>query len=375
MKKKISRNAPCPCGSGKKSKKCCGVHDTISITHVLEREIDDLQKQLLFYSMQNYSAEIGNSFHDFQKELIAYNEQEGQFFELIQTIWYTLFHKRADGKTILQQFIDSEHRKIKRPKLKQILLSWENSRVIAGKMLKQDDNQFVVLDGLTSEELEAVVVTKMDHPYEEGVFFTGFLLPYEQKHVFFPVPFDFAGITLEQAVSYIMEASQKANYESPQQFLTDYFTQTMYEIPLAVTKVDVAELEWPAPVYQEVAEVFQEKLNSLGETADVIETGVMLWFEFCQSKQKRIQNPSLYAAALHYFVSTCVHTDAKITQKEIAEQYGVSARSMSSVYRDLADVLSKEFADALAKMQDKEKGMMEAAADREEAKGNLRVIK
>ena len=26
---KVARNAPCPCGSGKKSKQCCGTHEAV----------------------------------------------------------------------------------------------------------------------------------------------------------------------------------------------------------------------------------------------------------------------------------------------------------------------------------------------------------
>ncbi|MFK7871112.1 MAG: SEC-C metal-binding domain-containing protein [Roseobacter sp.] len=29
MPQKVGRNAPCPCGSGKKFKKCCGVAPTL----------------------------------------------------------------------------------------------------------------------------------------------------------------------------------------------------------------------------------------------------------------------------------------------------------------------------------------------------------
>ena len=49
MMKSVGRNESCPCGSGKKYKKCCGAKEAVSITHVIEGEVDDLQKRLIHF--------------------------------------------------------------------------------------------------------------------------------------------------------------------------------------------------------------------------------------------------------------------------------------------------------------------------------------
>jgi hypothetical protein len=54
MTENIGRNEPCPCGSGKKYKKCCGAKEAVSITHVIENEIDDLQTKLLHFALNHY---------------------------------------------------------------------------------------------------------------------------------------------------------------------------------------------------------------------------------------------------------------------------------------------------------------------------------
>ncbi|MDP4106934.1 MAG: SEC-C metal-binding domain-containing protein, partial [Bacillota bacterium] len=65
MDVKVGRNDPCPCGSGQKYKKCCGANEVISLTQVLESDIDDLEKQLLHFALRNYESQIEESFEAF----------------------------------------------------------------------------------------------------------------------------------------------------------------------------------------------------------------------------------------------------------------------------------------------------------------------
>jgi hypothetical protein len=63
--KSVGMNESCPCGSGKKYKKCCGAKEAVSITHVIEGEIDDLQKRLIHFALDHYEEEILTGFNDF----------------------------------------------------------------------------------------------------------------------------------------------------------------------------------------------------------------------------------------------------------------------------------------------------------------------
>jgi hypothetical protein len=68
----------------KKHKKCCGANEAISITHMIEQEMDDLQEMLFIDE-----------------------EQSEQFFEIVHGIWFSLFEQLDDGETILEKFIAS----------------------------------------------------------------------------------------------------------------------------------------------------------------------------------------------------------------------------------------------------------------------------
>ncbi|PLS04349.1 SEC-C metal-binding domain-containing protein [Neobacillus cucumis] len=341
---KINRNEPCPCGSGKKYKKCCGVHDAISITGVLLNEIDELQKQFLHFAYYHYGHDIIEDFEILEASMEIENDQEREFYELIHAIWFSLFEGLDDGETIVSKFISAEAGKIKRPKLKQILKSWTYARTVAGIVLAVDDNLLTIQDGFTSERLESI---NLNETYEvkEGAFFVGILLPFEQKYVFFPSPLELPDLKPDLAISYIEDSSMDADYDSPQEYLTDFFMDVVSELPMVGGLLEVDEMDWPAPIYKEVANLFKEKLEEQ-IPPPILDTGVILWHQFCQKRQKRIQNPTIYVAALHYLLSTFAPIE-QVTQKELGKQYGVSPRSISTITSELEKELKDEIGELI----------------------------
>jgi tetratricopeptide (TPR) repeat protein len=115
---------------------------------------------------------------------------------------------------------------------------------------------------------------------------------------------------------------------------------------------DIDSMDWPAPIYKEVAEIFQQRMELQDVPTPIKDMGVVLWFQFCQKKKKRIQNPNLYVAALHYLVSSIAPTEDWYTQKELADIYDVSLRTFSSIYREMDDVLSEEISELLGIIED-----------------------
>jgi tetratricopeptide (TPR) repeat protein len=342
MDHKVGRNDPCPCGSGKKYKKCCGASEVISLTQVLESDIDDLEKQLLHFALRNYGTEMEENFESFKEEYLLKNEEEIKFFEFVHTIWFTLFARTDNGDSILDQFISSELRKIKRPKLKQVVQSWKNAKVFFGTIVNIEDNSYTIEDLFSSDRFEAIVVTKLEKQYNLNGFFAAFLLPFDQKFVFFPAPFDLPSLANEDAATFIRQAYAETNYANIYEFMTDFFMELMIDLPEVGARFEINEMEWTDPVYKEVAELFQAELEKMGVEQELIDTGIYLWNLFCQKKQKKIKNPNIYVGALHYFISTFAPMETDCTQKGLAEKYGVSYGSLSSVYRELENTLAED---------------------------------
>ncbi|MEH7545165.1 SEC-C metal-binding domain-containing protein [Neobacillus vireti] len=341
---KINRNEPCPCGSGKKYKKCCGANDAISITEVLVNEIEELQKQFLHFAYYHFGHEMAEDFELLEQMLDIETDQEREFYEMIHSIWFSLFEELDDGETIIEKFIRAEAGKMKRPKLRHILQTWTDARTIAGKVLSIENNTLTIEDGFTSEQLEAINLTDFIQ-VKEGSFFTGILLPFEHQYVFFPAPLELEGLKSELAISYIEDCSFEEEYDTPQEYLTNLFMLVLSELPMVGGLVEVDQMDWPAPIYKEVADLFKDKLQ-MQLPPQVLDTGLILWHHFCQKKQKRIQNPKIYVAALHYLLAMVAPIE-QFTQKDLAKQYGVSAGSISSVVSDLEFELAEELAELI----------------------------
>jgi tetratricopeptide (TPR) repeat protein len=340
MTENIGRNEPCPCGSGKKYKKCCGAKEAVSITHVIENEIDDLQTKLLHFALNHFEDEIFTGFEEYQ-DYFEIEEDEREFYEFVYTIWYSLFTKLDDGRTILQHFISSEVGKIKRPKMKYILQSWVDARTIAGEIIHVENNSLIVVDGFSNEKIEAIA-PNTQRSFDVGTFFIGFLLPYGQKYVFFPGPFDLSELPITQGIDYIKQKSLIADIQSPQEFLTEFFMEVMKDLTTVGGMVDIDSMEWEKPIYKEVAELLKSNLESLGEMPSTADIGIILWYKFCEKKQKNIRKPNLYAASMHYLLSLFTHMVSPLTQKETAKLYGVSTGSLSSTYAELDDELEED---------------------------------
>jgi tetratricopeptide (TPR) repeat protein len=340
MTEAIGRNEPCPCGSGKKYKKCCGAREAVSITHVIESEIDDLQKKLLHFALNYFDDEIFDGFEEYQ-DFFDIEEDERQFYEFVYTIWFSLFNTLEDGETILEHFITAEVGKIKRPKLKQILQSWTKARIIAGEIIHVENNSLIVTDGFSSEKYEVILINTQK-TFEAGSFFIGILLPFDQKYVFFPAPFDLPELPVNQAIDFIEKKSRDAGYHSAQEFLIEYFMEIMKDLTRIGGMVDIDGMEWQKPIYKEVAELLKSNLESLDEMPSTVDIGIILWFKFCEKKQKNIRKPNLYAASVHYLLTLFNHMVSPLTQKETAKLYGVSVGSLSSTYAELDDELEED---------------------------------
>ncbi|MEH6992692.1 SEC-C metal-binding domain-containing protein [Neobacillus drentensis] len=340
MTEAIGRNEPCPCGSGKKYKKCCGAKEAVSITHVIENEIDDLQKKLLHFALNHFEEEIFNGFEEYQ-DYFDIEEDERQFYEFVYTIWFSLFNSLEDGETILEHFITAEVGKIKRTKLKQILQSWTEARTIAGEIINVENNSIIVEDGFSAEKYEVILINTQKS-FEAGSFFIGFLLPFDQKYVFFPAPFDLPELPVNQAIDFIEQKSKDAGYHSPQEFLIEFFMEIMKDLTMVGGIVDIDSMEWQKPIFKEVAELLKRNLESLDEMPSTVDIGIILWFKFCEKKQKNIRKPNLYAASMHYLLTLFNHMVSPLTQKETAKLYSVSVGSLSSTYAELDDELEED---------------------------------
>ncbi|MBP2242010.1 uncharacterized protein YecA (UPF0149 family) [Cytobacillus eiseniae] len=378
---KVSRNAPCPCGSGKKYKKCCGSKDAVSITDVIDKEIVELQKEARAFAFQRYEFEMRMDFDDLLDVLEEASEEDVNFYEFLHPFWYLVFEPLEGEETIMQKFIAQKLRKISRLRVKDVLASWKKGFAVAGVVRESNGSSLLLEDALTGKQYPIIL---FDHSqgFEEGVFAFAILHRYEDKFTAFPTLFDLSIEYTADYEAFIQNEFMNSGYDNPEEFLEEMFLELMHDTPKAGLSLNLQEVEWPNNGAKQVAERFEKDMKAAGELGWVINLGILLWMEYCEQTNKKIQKPENYAAALRYLVSTLAPVNEELTQKQLGEMYGLSANRVSSYYSEIyyvvedqidhmlelehqinSPVLEAEFQDVLKEIEDNQFDNIEEISD------------
>lgn len=106
---KPGRNAPCPCGSGRKYKKCCMARDQAAGVEQRDRQAghdldNDLTHELIDFANRRY----GVRWHDFAR--VFYDPQE----TLQLVIPWSVYHHRIEGQSVLEAYLEESPRRLSR---------------------------------------------------------------------------------------------------------------------------------------------------------------------------------------------------------------------------------------------------------------------
>ncbi|MGG0720027.1 SEC-C domain-containing protein [Robertmurraya massiliosenegalensis] len=342
MNIKVSRNEPCPCGSGKKYKKCCGMQKTVSITSIIEKEVVDLQVQLIQYATREYEFEIEQDFEAKVEELLIEGEEEMEYYLFIHTVWFALFEHVDNGGTILQRFIEEKSRMIQRPKVKEILQSWTNPRPIAGRLLSIDASNMTVLDTLTEETLAIKLLEPIDS--EENSFVFGFLVPFGNEWALFPTAFDLEGEEDDKDEQFIKDRFEVSDYEDPIEFLEEEMIFIMNELPYASIEYGASDFIWSDESHKAIAQLYENEMKKLDAPPMAIAGGIILWYRYCEKVSQLTKKPATYAAAIQY-INMTINPLIKVTKKEVALQYGISPSTLSVAVTEMEAVVKEEIID------------------------------
>lgn len=334
---KIGRNDLCPCGSGKKYKNCCGKNNVITMESLIEKELTNVQVDLLNFALENYEEELNDFVGDWIEDLDI-PEEALEMFTFFTVVWAITYFE-IYGKTILEHFIDKKGSKWNRPKIKSILPTWSQAKPSVAIIKEQDENQLLTLEDIFTNEIKKVKVLE-DHPVETGGIVVGILLPTGDTFIFFTSFIDLpAGLTeiVKEGVYRLFEESDEAN---PNEFLSAFYPEILHFFVFG-PEPDVEDLEWLSPKHIEVAQEFQDYMEDIYDDV-IIKLGVHLWHQYCSRKNPKVMKPGVYVAALRYLIDRFIPYGEWVTQNELAEEFEISSSSLSTKYRDMEKVLKEE---------------------------------
>lgn len=350
---RVGRNEPCPCGSGKKYKKCCINNKVVSLEGAIDKELNQLQEPLLYF--------FKKTSHDEAIEIVAdslvdsmYDEEEEQLLTLILLLG-VIFREpltSLSGRTLAEAFVQEKVREDKlRPSVLTQLKKWADVQPSFTTIIKQTDDFHIEVEDLFTKEVKQVKLDEPNPQLDKGSMLFGFLLPYGGYFRFFISHLDLNADEASYFARDIFRAVKKNAYEDATAFVINELPDIVKQIVLGGDHFDVVALEWENPLHEMVANLYEKKVDLLGDyIPSVKETGITMWNVFCIKEAPMFRKPQIYAAALHYFIDSNIPGLGFYTQKKLAEIYGVSAASLSKAYRKIEDGLAEELDEMEEKM-------------------------
>lgn len=142
----VGRNDPCPCGSGKKYKKCCGKEQVVDLQGIITSELDKIMEGFALEGLEAADYfEVEQRTHRWENILSSLFDKE-----LIEAAAYEsyIYHDRVD---IWQKYIARQKKQQHRSRIIDILSSWEQPFYLLAEIQKAEGENLVVRDVLTGE--------------------------------------------------------------------------------------------------------------------------------------------------------------------------------------------------------------------------------
>ncbi|WP_201715995.1 YecA family protein [Rossellomorea arthrocnemi] len=350
----VGRNEPCPCGSGKKYKKCCEKENVVNIDTLVSQELDVLQAQLYDFIATAQSAEMEESYHHYLSKMDLM-QADPDIYEMAFVSWYGATQQDAEGVRLIERFVDKQLSAVTRPQTAEVLESWKNVRVTAGTVEKLDDNTLRVGEAITGDTL---IVKEKFGKLENNSFFLGLLLPNGEKYLPFAQYFIYPAIE-KAAMELVKIRYEQGEFETLHDYLSGQYLEiadvgfVLYSAEKKkagkkavpdkgsaeddITQESVEESDdsiegveiWKTPEYIEAITSLQKFLSEKGEDKKESEILVAVLEKYFYTERPTIRNPKIYSGAMVDMVKNIDEISIRHVQKELAEYFDVSANSIS----------------------------------------------
>ena len=320
----VGRNDPCPCGSGKKYKKCHGKQQTVSINDLVNDELFKVRQQ--FFS-ENPNQEQLAEFRELQQEwqprlMQSMAENDAQAF----VIENFLFMKKPE---LWEEFLAKQIELAQRPSTKEVLEDWKDVKVFLGQYVKGDTEKAQFTDVFTGETLEMADQPPTDMENRQGLL--AILLPDSrvgEKGVLFlngylTVVGEFAPF-FEQLKAQI--ASENASQD--ESYLRDNYLAVVEQI-VKYSTGSVEESIQLSPEHDSVMAELDKHIEQADFDEETVSNVTSILNSYLVSQQPTVQKPEALVAGYWRFLQD--HELIKgpmLSAKDLSEKFGVSSSTI-----------------------------------------------
>ena len=319
---KIGRNEPCPCGSGKKYKKCCGINIVENYdVNAVNDELYAFHGELISFTNNHFVDVI-----DKQAALYEHAEEMDEIYKTGLVPWIvTKLPLPEENNTIFQSYIQEKRNSLSLT-TRQTLLRWIESEPSIYEVIAVDEPKpgFVqVQDIAGKKEIYNIPYNDAEH-YPKGGLVSGVIVPFLEHENFL---FSMIRLFNENKVHFQKLILKHNHYPS---LLRDVLNDGLFEA------------EWLQPQHEEVADLFATYADEQGHENKSIAEGIIQWNDYCKKTNPSIQKSEPHAAALTYFFEKDLMHNDDVRQAQVAEAFGTSPSTLSAIYRRITEELNNE---------------------------------
>jgi hypothetical protein len=324
----VGRNDPCPCGSGKKYKKCCGGVNVAQLDHLILEDLERVFANVLDFAYERFEWKLEHEKQKVTRQLCSFNfETPGGDF-LFYT-WFLVAFKGKDHGTILESFINERLNTIPRTRVRDVVSRWASFAFVVGEVKENDGERMLVEDFMSSERFEFKGVD-LSFAIGETVFTAA--MPYENgQFVPFTTFFNFDPDVTTLAKKIVGDLFEDSSRDL-QGFYRENFLRlidSVFEKMHDEENLSVDSFTWRNELEENAGQELYSFVidhNHQEEWAYLITKYLNDYFQMASA---RIRNPRIYAAALYYMCSEVLPI-LQFTQKELGAFFDVSPASISN---------------------------------------------
>lgn len=305
------RNEPCPCGSGKKYKKCCGTGQTAGQSKAALEEVLKVNEEFQAKGLR-------------PKTIIGIEERINRWLDELRGVFPDTFIEQAAFDTYAfldhpedwRAFLDRQLKRNPRREVAEVLQAWQHPFLLLAKAVRSEDGRLFAKDEGSGRIYEAV-----DERAElDGQWLLGVALPYPP-----------AG---DQAVLF-RYGTMYLKADTPPSFIEalkdDMPSQDLLRLLKLLMRLNLEwnESELP-PFAREVLEKVDRFMGPYSEESGISE----LTKELLQRVEINAKKPEAVAAGIIQAAVDIGIVQQLLNQKQLAAAFGVSVMTMLK-YRDL----------------------------------------
>ena len=320
----VGRNDPCPCGSGKKYKKCCESKEAISIKDVQSEELERILQT--FYDeyperkdMQEF-AELVKHWSDNLKEYLEH--------EMIEAIALDefFFHQKPE---IWASYLEKQQKKVLRPSTLKALEQWNSPRVFVGEVVEVEEQYLTAKNILTNEIIQ--LRRESEKPVPVGMHLFCFILEdgtFKENHYLAVSSLIFFPTDHKNVFDNFVKRFETQNELTAQEFLKENGT-TFWSL-LGENGYEGGEYtHFEAGVLQVAMDFLEKNNRTYKELIEIVEDYLF------EQQPKARKEVAIAAGAIRFGQENGLFEPLEITVKEIAESFSVSTSSLNKYYNDL----------------------------------------